>query len=208
MSGNRALAYLAEPCADSAGGSADVLILKYLPMAQSIAAAAVRKRQNLWGKTYLQKRDIARDVAQDLSVNLIDLVKRFDESKGIPMRAYIARYLWWRVAQLLDSECDRVDHCSEYGEDSVSAVESEGCRRVVGPEKINQPRPPAVSVEDRWAARDSLRHLPEEDAEVVYFYYWEGNTQAEIASKTGRTQAWVSRSLSRSIKKLGSILHK
>jgi RNA polymerase sigma factor (sigma-70 family) len=124
------------------------------------------------------------------------------------MREYLARYLWWRVAQLLDSECDRVDRCSEYDEDSASAVESEGCRRAVGPEKVNQQRPPAVSVEDRWAARDAIRHLREEDAEVVYFYYWEGNTQAEIASKAGRTQAWVSRSLSRSIKKLGTILHK
>lgn len=176
----------------------------FLPLAKSIAQSAVSKRRHQWRKEYLQEGDIV----QDLSVKLIELIARYDERRGTPLQEYLARYLWWHVGTLLDSECERVDLSSEYTEDAVCDLQAEGCRRVVGPQRVSQLRPPALTVEGRWAARDSLKHLTTEDAEVVYLYYWEGFTQAEIAERTGRPQSGVSRALKRAIKKLGTILHK
>jgi RNA polymerase sigma factor (sigma-70 family) len=180
----------------------DSAVLKYLPLARQVGEGAVRRR-NVW-RDRLQENDIV----QELSIRLIDLVKRFDPNRGVPLKLYLITNLRLEVKNLIRSETRKLSSCSqEWMDDTVPPVEAEGCTRAVGADRIAVPRSVEADLINRQAARESLQQLAEADREVVEMYYWGGFTQPEIAGRIGRPQCWVSRSLARSLKKLRVVLH-
>lgn len=58
----------------------------------------------------------------------------------------------------------------------------------------------------RLSVRLALTGLPEEDQRVVYFRFYDGLTQSEIADRIGRSQVQVSRRLRRIYQRLGDTL--
>ncbi|MFZ6005619.1 MAG: SigB/SigF/SigG family RNA polymerase sigma factor [Actinomycetota bacterium] len=74
-----------------------------------------------------------------------------------------------------------------------------------GPEAPAQGLPDDVveATPERVAVRESLTHLSQRDRKAVYFRYYLGMSQAEIAQRLGISQVHVSRILRASLAKLG-----
>ena len=100
-----------------------------------------------------------------------------------------------------ESVIEGLEAASAYRSGSLDAGASGDDERPLA-ERIAATTDDVTSADDRALVRDLLNELPIRERRIVYFRYFEGLTQSEIAERVGISQMHVSRLLTRSLDEL------
>jgi RNA polymerase sigma-B factor len=206
----------------------DELVLRFLPMARSIA------------RRFVGRGESEEDLQQVAMVGLVCAIDRYEPDRDVRFATYavsviageLKRHLrdraWdvhvprpiketaLRVSRSLPAmvqSLGRIPTTNEIADnlelESQEVVEAVGALRAYTATPIDRPgvvrqlEVPADEEQElfeRWSdVAPLLRQLPMRERVILYMRYFEGRTQAEIASELGLSQMHISRTLGRTL---------